>query len=669
MKGIWAPGAVSALLALLGAAGIGPPAGGEFPAVVVDTSPSCEAPPLPPGAVPCPDSRLGAALFEAARGDPPRIRLYTDGCDLSGRAPEPPPIPVDVTLLPRSDHLRLLRVRAADRIPKGLDFAVEIVVGRTAGRPRAPVVAAVDLYRDGERVGAGPTLVRMERGATARVLVRDRVGREGVVRYRALVADASGQVPGDGADALARIGEEPLVLAVGGPLAAPGMRVVEVAPAEVLAAPLDLADAVLVRALPDAAGQERIADAVRTGAGLVLLGGGGVGGRPLEPVLPLTDAPPQGRAALLLLDFSGSMQELKESLLDAVGRLLQTFAPDDRVAFVAFRDRPVAGSPWQRAADARWDLRALAPHGNTRLLPALREAERLLAEAQGEPRLFVVSDGKWGDRDDPELARLLHGLGAVHRAALFVRDDVPAEAKALFPVSVTEREDLAAALERLEAAAEDRTVAAADAAQLPAPAWLEGAVPAAGTYHEFVRLYPRRVGESVVLAARGIPVAAAWRPGGKVVMAAPEGVDAAPLVRAVLRDTGGVRLDAWRDGDGLVAQANGSGGAAFVVAGATVPARPVARDRFRARVPRAPAGEIVVSCGGATRIVPGAGARELVGLGNRPDIAAAIARASGGALVEEGGAGGEERTRPAAFVTLLLAAALVVLSAWRRRGA
>jgi len=44
------------------------------------------------------------------------------------------------------------------------------------------------LYRDGERVGS-PVAVRLERGATARVLVRDRVDREGVVRYRAIVDD------------------------------------------------------------------------------------------------------------------------------------------------------------------------------------------------------------------------------------------------------------------------------------------------------------------------------------------------------------------------------------------------------------------------------------------------------------------------------------------------
>ena len=199
----------------------------------------------------------------------------------------------------------------------------------------------------------------------------------------------------------------------------------------------------------------------------------------------------------------------------------------------------------------------------------------------------------------------------------------------------------------------------------PAPAWLEGAVPAAGVYRDFVRLYPRGVGETIVLAAGEIPVVAASRPGGKVVMCATADVDLAALARAVLKETGGVRLRAWHDGDGVVAEASGSGGAPFVFDRVSVPARPVGPDRWRAT--GAPSA-MMVSCGAATVLVERTGA-ELTGLGNRPDIAAAIAAASGGRLVEEGGPGGEEPVSRAIWATLLLAAVLVLASAWRRRKA
>jgi len=663
VKAILLPGATALLLALAGALGLGPVLGGAGGAVtIVDVSPSCEPLDEPPGdALLCSDSRLGQALEDAVRRGAKRIRFLTDGCDLSGAPPKPPPVPVDVTLLPRRDDLMVLSLRAPDRIPVGTDFAVEVVVGRTRGRDAPPAAAAVTVFRDGERVGS-PVAVRLERGQTARALVRDRVDREGVVRYRAVLEDPVGDPADDAIESLVRVGEKPLVVVVGGAFDAPGLEVRPVPAAQALSAPFDAADAIVVLALPDAPAQEKIADAVRAGAGLVLVGGRGVAGGPLEKVLPLTDAPPEGRATVLLLDVSGSMHERMGALAEATEKLLRAFRPDDRVAFVLFSDH-VDVIPWQRVANARIDLRARRGAGNTLLDPALLEAERLLREAKGYPRLFVVSDGEWKDAD-AALAQRLAAMAGIHRAALFVKEDVKPASKALFPVTLTEKEDLAGALERLEDAANDRTVAAAEATVAPAPAWLDGAVPPSDAYRDFVRLYPRGVGETVVLAAGEIPVAAAWRPGGKVVLSAAANVDVAALVRAVLRDAGGVRLRAWRDGDEIVAEASGSGGVPFVFDGVTVPARPVGPERWRATARRATR----VQCGAATVLVEQVDA-EFAGLSNRPDIAAAIAASSGGTLVGEGGRGGEGARAAAVFVTLLLAAALVVVSAWRRRRA
>ncbi|HEX5137621.1 MAG TPA: vWA domain-containing protein, partial [Planctomycetota bacterium] len=488
------------------------------------------------------------------------------------------------------------------------------------------------------------------------------VDREGIVRYRATLEDPMRpHEEGSRETAVARIGTRPLVLSIGGPLAVPGMQVKEMGtfPLPVTPPEYRFADAIVVREVP--LDSWLVAEAVRQGAGLVVIGGRGVAGREIEKVLPLTDRPPEGRAIVLLLDVSGSMEPLFGALAEATGRLLAQFAPDDRVAFVLFTHRAIA-SPWQRAAGAHPDLSAGAG-GNTALLPAIDEAVRLLAEAKGERRLFVVSDGKWGDRADPRLAERLAALGGMHRAALFVEEDVPSEAKALFPISLTRKDDLADALRKLEDEANDRTVASAEGVAAPAPPWLEGAAPPAGAYRDLVRLYPRGVGETVVLAAGAIPIVAAWRPGGKVVMTATADVDVPALVRAVLKDTGGVRLRAWRDGDDVVAEATGSGGAPFVFGDMAVPARPVAPGRWRATLPRVRA-PIEVACAGAIAAVAQEGSP---GLGNRPDVAARIASSSGGRIVDasaplEPGAGGA-----AVWTTLLAAALLVVFGAWRRR--
>jgi hypothetical protein len=101
--------------------------------------------------------------------------------------------------------------------------------------------------------------------------------------------------------------------------------------------------------IPDPA-QERITKAVRAGVGLVLLGGRGIAGGPLEKILPLTDAPPQGRAALLLLDVSGSMDELMDELTEATERLRSSRLT---IASPAPFQPARQGLAWQRAEGAR----------------------------------------------------------------------------------------------------------------------------------------------------------------------------------------------------------------------------------------------------------------------------------------------------------------------------
>ncbi|MHC4932077.1 MAG: VWA domain-containing protein, partial [Planctomycetota bacterium] len=559
------PGLIALVLAVAGAFGLAPKLASRPPTVasVVDRSRSCQRPePMPAGALLAKEGELEARLQEAAAiPGIERIHLYTDAV-LPG-PPALPDLPVDVVLMERRDDAGILDLRTPPRVAAGADFPVEIEVGRSAGPRRQPMVVAVRLLREGRRVGSDRQL-RLERGQRRTVRIRDRVDSEGLVRYQAVLESPLGEPANDRREALVRIGDRPALLAVGPrQVAETEFEVVAKRPEEVaeyLSRPgiLGELDVILLSGpVPPPAAQERLVEAVRAGAGLLVLGGAGYGGGALEQILPLTDSPPSGRAALLLLDFSGSMEKLHEALIRAVERLRRTLAPTDKVAFVAFRDEVVAEAGWQAASGASWNLRSIRPSGNTYLVKALKRAQALLAGAgEAQQRLFVVSDGKWLDIDDPQLRAL---LPPVYRAALFVGSEVPEKARTLFPVSfVGSGEDLEEALARLEEQAPDRFVkGGVDARKGPTPRWLRGVpLPSGRLERPFPRLYGRNKGEAVVLLApnAGIPIIGALVPGGRVVVSAAE-VAPEALLRACVRPGRGVRLRGRRVGEGLHVEA------------------------------------------------------------------------------------------------------------------
>ena len=364
-------------LSLMALAGIVPRLGWSGPGsvVLIDESPSCE-PPLdaPLDAIAFSHSDLGAALGRVAAESPGRaVRLYTDGCS-TGEAPIAfSGLRVDVVLRPRRDNVRLAALRAPARVHRDRDFALDVVVGRTAGADPDPREVVVSLRRDGERVGDRHRL-RLARGQRGTVRIRDRVDKAGLVRYRALVESGIGDRSDDEREILVRVGDRPLVAWV-----APSRPDRELRPDRVmldvilvrkselerfLARPGVVArlDAVLLSGgLPGAAAQELLARAVERGLGLVLLGGEGYAGRPLERVLPLTDQPPGGRALVLAVDLSGSMAPRKTELERALGRLRDILAPSDRVALVVFRDRVVRSTGWTGPEDAAFDLGRSSP--------------------------------------------------------------------------------------------------------------------------------------------------------------------------------------------------------------------------------------------------------------------------------------------------------------------
>ena len=202
------PAAAALLLALLAAAGWAPGLRSEETArvIVVDISPSAEPlEELPPGAILCRDSDLGASLRRAAALGPGSILLYTDGCDPVSAAPLVPEMPVDVVLIGRGDNVRLQDLQVPARAPAGAPISIAVQVGRTAGSvPGDPLAVKVRLERDGERVGALQTIV-LERGKSRRLLFADRIGREGFVRYRASLRDPVGPTGDDAREALLKV--------------------------------------------------------------------------------------------------------------------------------------------------------------------------------------------------------------------------------------------------------------------------------------------------------------------------------------------------------------------------------------------------------------------------------------------------------------------------------
>ncbi|MCZ6571637.1 MAG: VWA domain-containing protein [Planctomycetota bacterium] len=690
------PAAGALLLALLAAVGWAPGLRSEETAraVVVDISPSAEPlEQLPGEAILCADSDLGAALRRAAASRPGSILLYTDGCDLVSAAPAVPAVPVDVVLLGRRDNVRVQDLRVPARAAKGAPISIAVQVGRTLGSVRGdPLTVQVRLERDGERVGAAQEIV-LERGQSRRVLFADRIDRGGFVRYRASLHDPVGPTDDDALEVLLKVGDHPLVLAVGEGIHVPGVALTRVAAADLAARLQDPAvgsavDALVVgadAALPPAA-QEAVVAAVRGGAGLLVLGGHGYAGRKLETVLPLTETPPDGRAVLLVVDVSGSMQPFRRDLTQAIRLLQDVLHPRDRIALLGFRDQVVLRFEWETVGNARWSLDAIATRGKTLLAPALAEALVWLAkEPKGERRLYVVSDGEWLDRDAPELERRLAEIDAagVHRAAVFLKDDPPPAALKLFPdhVLATRPDDLRDSLRRSEQAAPDRVVDGPLPVRLAAhPQWLRGAERAfAEPVRRIARLYPRGSGESVGVFAGQIPVMAARSVGGRVVQIAADPARNPEIagrlgayLRAVLRErgTGEVTLRARREGRGLRVWLEGADSGRLTVGGSQVEARPVGPRRWEASVPRVAVGMLRVRAAGVETVVPAAASRELAGLTSDREVAAGIANRSGGVLYalgerpqQRGGA-----KRPGVLLLLLAGAALVLISAtWRRK--
>ncbi len=172
---------------------------------------------------------------------------------------------------------------------------------------------------------------------------------------------------------------------------------------------------------------ERLAAAVRSGAGLVILGGSNsyAGGRwagtPLESVSPLWAFPDDRVALVVVLDCSGSMNESiagrtkMHVVTTALGEALSLLKDDDELAAVPFPvDQPIPFGPASKRGDVAETLRRIDAGGPTEIAPALKRALDLLQGATaGRKHILLLSDCE--TEESPEalkaVAARLGGVG------------------------------------------------------------------------------------------------------------------------------------------------------------------------------------------------------------------------------------------------------------------
>ena len=176
-------------------------------------------------------------------------------------------------------------------------------------------------------------------------------------------------------------------------------------------------DAVLINNVPSErvapAAQDAMAEYVRRGGSLAMVGGdssfglGGYADSPLAEVMPVTMKPPQHkekkRALVLIIDKSGSMgrNDKLTYAKAAAETVTKTLKDNDLIGVIGFDSQPFVVIPLQSVAQSRpyFDqmINRLSAHGQTFMIPALREAERMLGSGGAQVKhVVVLTDGETG---------------------------------------------------------------------------------------------------------------------------------------------------------------------------------------------------------------------------------------------------------------------------------
>ena len=176
-------------------------------------------------------------------------------------------------------------------------------------------------------------------------------------------------------------------------------------------------DAVFLNNLPEdrfsPAAQEALVNYVERGGSVAMIGGDdsfGLGqwqSSPLAKAMPVVMRPPEHkerkRALVLVIDKSGSMgREDKLTYAKAAAETVgKTLKDSDLIAVVGFDSQPFVVVPLETLAKSRPYLNQminkLVAHGTTYMLPALQEAERMLASSGAQlQHVVILTDGETG---------------------------------------------------------------------------------------------------------------------------------------------------------------------------------------------------------------------------------------------------------------------------------
>ena len=176
-------------------------------------------------------------------------------------------------------------------------------------------------------------------------------------------------------------------------------------------------DAVVINNVPSEriapAAQNAMAAYVSRGGSLAMVGGdssfglGGYADSPLAAVMPVAMKPPQHkerkRALVLVIDKSGSMgrNDKLTYAKAAAETVTRTLKDNDLIGVIGFDSQPFVVIPLQSVAQSRpyFDqmINRLSAHGQTFMIPALREAERTLGGSGAQVKhVVILTDGETG---------------------------------------------------------------------------------------------------------------------------------------------------------------------------------------------------------------------------------------------------------------------------------
>jgi Mg-chelatase subunit ChlD len=210
--------------------------------------------------------------------------------------------------------------------------------------------------------------------------------------------------------------------------------------------PLTGYDAVILDNVPrsrlSAELQSGLVNYVQRGGSLAMVGGddsfglGGYHGSAIETAMPVIMKPPehkkQQRALVLIIDKSGSMgRDNKLTYAKAAARqATQTLGDDDLLSVIGFDAQPFVVVPLQPVRESRPYLNEmidrLKARGTTYLLPALKEAERDLANSNAAIKhLVILTDGETGGTASMyyDLVSTMHRQGGVTISTIAIGRD------------------------------------------------------------------------------------------------------------------------------------------------------------------------------------------------------------------------------------------------------